>query len=222
MASFEQVVRQRHSARAFDPARAVSSGELREVLELSGWAPSNCNAQPWRTFVVGGERCERLRQRLHGAASSGVPAEVNATPAFEGVYRKRQVACAVELYDKLGVTRQDREGRHNATLRNFLFFGAPHVAVLCMNQDFGVGVALDVGAYLQTFLLALSSRGISSCAQASIRCYESLVKEELEIPSDLRVLCGVAFGYELPHAVENEVRQPRAPLDENVRFIGFD
>src|SRR5690606_33096128 len=113
--------------------------------------PSNCNAQPWRTFVVGGKRCERLRQRLYDTASGGAPVEVDATPAFEGVYRQRQVACAVALYEKIGVERHDRRGRTDASLRNFLFFDAPHVLVLCMDRRFGVGVALDVGAYLQTF-----------------------------------------------------------------------
>ena len=41
-----------------------------------------------------------------------------------------------------------------ATLRNFEFFDAPHVAIVCMQKKFGVRVALDVGAYVQTLLLA--------------------------------------------------------------------
>ncbi len=222
MTSFEQVVRQRHSTRAFDPARPVPEAQLLEVLELCRWTPSNCNAQPWRVFVVGGERCERLKRRLHATASSGTPVEENATPAFEGVHRQRQVACAVALYDKIGVARHDAEGRTRAALRNFEFFDAPHVAILCMDASFGVGVALDVGAYLQTFLLALAARGIASCAQASMRCYASVVKDELAIPDELRVMCGVSFGYELPEAAANQVRQSRAPLEQNVVLVGFD
>ena len=222
MPSFEQVVRQRRSVRAFDPTRPVSKAELLEVLGLAGRAPSNCNAQPWRTFVVGGERCEQLRRRLWQTASGGTPVEVNATPAFEGVHRQRQVACAVALYETIGVQRDDREGRRDASLRNFEFFDAPQIAVLCMDRAFGLGVALDVGAYLQTFLLALTARGIASCAQASIRCYETLVRQELSIPPELQILCGVAFGYEIPDAPVNRVRQDRAPIEEAVTFLGFE
>ena len=38
-------------------------------------------------------------------------------PNFEGIYRKRQVDCAVELYNNMGIARDDRMGRMKATLR---------------------------------------------------------------------------------------------------------
>lgn len=222
MDGFDAVVRGRHSTRAFDPKRSVPADVLRECLELAARAPSNCNAQPWRVFIAGGKRCASLRERLYATAAAGTPPEQQTTPDFVGVYRQRQVACAVELYQKTGVARHDKDARLRASLRNFLFFDAPHVAVLCMDKSFGVGVALDVGAYLQTLLLALHSRGVSSCAQASIRTYASIVADELQIPEDLMVLCGVAFGYELTGAGANEVRQDRSPVQENVTWLGFD
>lgn len=206
--------------RAFDPERHVPPALLRECLQLAARAPSNCNAQPWRVFIVEGERCERLRKRLYALAAAGTPPEQQTTPSFVGVYRQRQIACAVELYQRIGVARHDAAARRLASLRNFLFFDAPHVAVLCMDKSFGVGVALDVGAYLQTLLLAFASRGIGSCAQASIRNYAGAVADELDVPDDLMVLCGVAFGYELEGAAANEVRQERSPLEDNVTWVG--
>ncbi len=84
-----------------------------------------------------------------------------------------------------------------AMLRNFEFFDAPHIAILCMHKSFGLRVALDVGAYLQTLLLAMWSRGIASCAQASLSSYPGIVRRELSIPDELRILCGISFGYEI-------------------------
>ena len=55
-------------------------------------------------------------------------------------------------------------------LRNFELFDAPHVAIVCMEKRFGVRVAVDVGGYVQTLLLALWSRGIASC-EASLSTY---------------------------------------------------
>jgi nitroreductase len=219
MQTFDEVVTGRHSVRAFDPARPVPRELLSECLQLARHSPSNCNAQPWHVFIVEGERCNRLRQRLVAAVGSGRPRDENATPDFVGVQRARQIACAVELYARMGVERDDKLGRHGAELRNFEFFDAPQLAVLCMPEQFGVAVALDVGIYLQTFMLALQSRGISSCAQASLRCYASLVREELDIAQGLRILAGVSFGYPVLDAPVNGVRQARAELLENVTFV---
>jgi nitroreductase len=108
----------------------------------------------------------------------------------------------------------------NAALRNFEFFDAPHVAYICMAKSFGIGVALDVGMYVQTLMLAMQSRGISSCAQASLRSFPELAAEQLGIPDDEQILCGLSFGYEDPTVPANQTRQPRGPIESNVFFRG--
>lgn len=221
MVDFDEVVMGRHSSRAFDPSRSVSLAVLREILELAQRTPSNCNAQAWRVFVVGGARCQQLRRRLVDRVSNGEAPEEQTTPAFTGGYRKLQIECAVELYKKIGVTREDKAGRERAALRNYEFFDAPHVAIVCMDRSFESGVALGVGGYVQTLMLAMHSRGVSSCAQASLRGYASHIANELGIPADLRVMCGISFGYELPGAAANQVKQDRCPIDDNVTFIDY-
>jgi hypothetical protein len=51
---------------------------------------------------------------------------------FESFYRKHQVDCAVAMYEKMGIAREDKLGRLKAFLRNFEFFDAPHVGFFCM------------------------------------------------------------------------------------------
>jgi hypothetical protein len=147
---------------------------------------------------------------------------VNVTPHFVGVHRERQIACAVELYSHIGVARGDRDGRTRAFERNFALFDAPHVAILTMHASFGVQVALDVGCWLMSFLLALQASGVQSCAQASLTAYPDVLRHELDIPSELQILCAVSFGYEDEGAAANQTRQPRAPLAENVTLLGFE
>jgi nitroreductase len=222
MPQFERVLTERRSIRAFDPARSVPRETILRALTLAQQSPSNCNAQPWRVFVVGGERCRRLRDVLVDAVEQAVPPDEATTPAFTGRYRELQVDCAVQLYTELGIDREDRPARARAELRNFEFFDAPHVAVLCMQESFPVGVAIDVGIYLQSLLLAFEALGVSTCAQASLRRYATLIKRELEIDPSLRVMCGVSFGYALPGAPVNRVRQARSGVEENVTLLGFD
>jgi nitroreductase len=221
MSAFDDLVRSRRSVRGFTE-REVPTELIREALELAQHSPSNCNAQPWRVFVARGEPKDRLKQRLVAAFAANRPAEENPTPQFRAAHRQRQIACAVELYDKMGVARGDQAARRRAALRNYEFFDAPHVAIVCMDRSFGVGVALDVGCWLETFLLALWSRGISACPQAALRAYGEIVKEELGIAPELLVLCGVSFGYEDASVPANRARMPRVPVDDCVSFLGFE
>lgn len=218
--NLDQTIRERRSVRGFFPDKPVPHAVMVEALELAQRAPSNCNVQPWRTFVVGGAACQRLRKTLCEAILAGQPPDPDDdVDAFPDDYRRLQVDCAVALYREMGVARGDHAGRAKALLRNFELFDAPHVAIVCMEKQFGLGVALDVGMYVQTLMLALWARNVGSCAQASLRQYPGILRDELNIPHHLRILCGVSFGYEDPSVPANRCRQPREPIDRNVTFI---
>ncbi|MBI2825882.1 MAG: nitroreductase [Planctomycetia bacterium] len=218
--NLDQTIRERRSVRGYFSDRPVPRDVLREVVELAQRAPSNCNVQPWRLFIASGPARDRLRAALCGAIAAGqFPDAEDSLDGFEGVYRRLQVECAVALYSEMGIARDDYAGRMKATARNFELFDAPHVAILCMEKKYGVRVALDVGAYLQTLLLALWSRGIASCAQASLSTYPGIIRRELAIPDNLRLLCGISFGYEDPSVPANRSRQTREPIETNVTFV---
>ncbi len=219
MQDLDAVILGRRSVRGFKPD-PVPRETLLEVLSLAQRSPSNCNVQPWRVFVASGARCDRLRQRLVGALRAGTPSPM-AIPVdtFRDEYRKRQIECAAEMYGQMGIAREDVDGRFEAHLRNFEFFGAPHVAIVCMDASFGIGVALDVGMYVHALMLLFWARGIGTCAQASLRAYEDITREELGIPESLRVVCGLSFGYEDESVPANRTRQARQALEQNVTLL---
>jgi hypothetical protein len=137
---------------------------------------------------------------------------------FENEYRTRQVDCAVALYSKMGINRGDREGRERAVLRNFELFDAPHIAYIGMNPDFGTTVALDVGMYAQTLMLAMVAFGLHSCPMGTMRSYPDLVREEFAIKDDTKILFGISFGYEDTSVPANETRTTRGDISDNVVF----
>jgi nitroreductase len=220
MHDLDKTIRERRSVRGFVPDRPVPRDVICEALELAQRAPSNCNVQPWRAFIASGAGCDRLRGALRQAVTTGVvPAPDDPVDEFPGSYRRLQVECAVALYSEMGVDRHDQAGRLRAFARNFEFFDAPHVAIVCMEEHYKLGVALDVGMYVQTLMLALWARGVASCAQASLRMYPAIVRRELAIPGSLRILCGVSFGYEDPTVPANRTRQRRERIETNVTFV---
>ncbi len=70
-------------------------------------------------------------------------------------------------------------------LRNWTFFGAPLAGVVCIHYELGHADSLGVGMFLQTFLLALTARGLDSCVQISMAGYPEIVREQLGIGDTL-------------------------------------
>tara|TARA_A100001391_G_scaffold85952_3_gene56364 strand:+ start:1870 stop:2556 length:687 start_codon:yes stop_codon:yes gene_type:complete len=218
--SLADSLRGRRSVRGFLD-KPVPDAVMRQVFELAQLAPSNCNIQPWKVFVASDQVRDELRRRLVEKVSAGVPMEPDFEPnagKFEGVYRQRQVDCAVELYNNMGIARDDKPGRLRAQLRNFELFDAPHVVFIGMERSFGPTVALDVGMYIQSLMLAMTAHGIGSCAQGSMRYYPNDVREVFGEPHSTAILVGISFGYEDPAVAANRTRVGRAPLGDSVTF----
>ncbi|MAX54978.1 MAG: oxidoreductase [Alcanivoracaceae bacterium] len=219
--SLADALKQRRSVRGFLD-KPVPQEVLESVFSLAQHAPSNCNIQPWQVWVASGQVRDALRERMVDKVSRGVPfaPDYESLPRFDGVYRQRQVDCAMELYGSMGIAREDREGRQRAELRNFQLFDAPHVVFIGMEKQFGVTVALDVGMYIQSLLLTMTAHGLGACAQGSMRYYPDDVRELLEIPESTAIVLGISFGYEDPEIAANRTRVGRVPLGESVRFCG--
>lgn len=219
--SLEQALHTRRSVRGFLDT-PVPRETLDAIFTLAQHTPSNCNIQPWRALVASGGVRDSLRARMVEKAGNGVMInpDFEAMPTFDGEYRRRQVDCAVELYNNMGIARDDKAGRTRAVLRNFELFDAPHVVFIGMDRRFGVTVALDVGMYIQSLMLAMTAFGIGSCAQGSMRYYPDDVREVFGEPDSTAILCGISFGYEDTGVPANRTRVGRDPLDASVVFRG--
>ena len=215
----DQAILQRRSVRGFLPDE-VPQSTLDEVFGIAQHAPSNCNVQPWLPHVVSGAALVRLRAALVNAGEQGAPVAPDwpADSKFNGVYRARQVDAAVQLYGAMGVERTDLVGRRAAFLRNLEFFGAPHVAFIFMPHPFDTREAADIGMYAQTLMLALTARGIASCAQGALGLYPGVVRDVLGLPDTQRLLFGVSFGFEDHADKANAARVGRTPIGEAVQF----
>lgn len=219
--SLIDAVMSRRSIRGFLPD-PVPRETLERVFDIAQQAPSNCNTQPWKAFVASGETrdiiCEKFLQR-HTRGAPQRP-DFDYVSRFEGEYRHRQVACAIALYDEMGITREDKEGRLYAVRRNFEFFDAPHIMFLGMDRSFGATIALDVGIYAQTLMLTMQAFGISSCAMGSMRAYPDLVRETFDLDENIGILLGISFGYEDKEINANRTCTAREPVSNIVTFRG--
>ena len=178
------------------------------------------NVQPWIPHIVSGKALRRLRDALVEAGMRDQPINPDfaADRKFLGVHRERQVDAAQRLYGAMGVERRDLVGRKMAYIRNHACFDAPHALFVFMPDYFDVREATDIGMYAQTLMLALTARGIASCAQGALSLFPNIVREHLGVPENQKLLFGVSFGYEDPKVKANAARVGRATLDDVVRF----
>jgi nitroreductase len=215
MTDLGDIVRARRSTRLFLRDKPVPRELLDEALSLAMRAPSNSNVQPWRVFIASGPRRDRLVEALLEEASIELP----VTTGIPESYLSLRQELGALVYGSMGIARHDVEGRRLAQLRNWEFFRAPVGAVVCMHRDLGMVDALGVGMFLQTFVLALTERGLGSCVQVSIAAYPEILRAHLGIPEDLTVLCGMSIGYPDPAFAGNSLAVPRNPVADNVVFL---
>ncbi len=217
--TFTDAVYARRSVRGFLD-KPVPAEILERIFTIAQQTPSNCNIQPWKSFVASGKTRDRIRERMIRAVTIGEARrpDYDYPGKFVGEYRDRQVKCAVAMYNRMNIGRDDQEGRAKAALRNFELFDAPHVVFIGMYKEFGTTVALDVGMYAQTLMLAMRAHGIGSCAQGSMRYYPDIVREEFGLSEEIRILFGISFGYEDPNVPANATRTTRESISESVTF----
>ena len=217
---FETLVRSRHAVRQFLP-QPLSEAELQAVLQDAQQTPSNCNTQPWQVHVVSGAKRAELAAALRTAALQGdvAPDFSFDKSSFEGLLAERCQASGKAHYDLLGIARQDAQRRAEEGLKNFGFFGAPHVALLMMPRiGDNVRAAGDLGMFGQTLLLSLAARGLAGTPQTSVAMFAPTVRRVLGIGDEQRLLFAISFGYADPSAAVNQLRIGRAPLQESVVF----
>lgn len=216
--SIETLLKHRRSVRGFLPT-PVAAAQLQKIFALAQHAPSNCNTQPWVVHVVSGEKLEALRRVLPQNTMMGkMTPDFPYNGKYDGVYKERQYDAANQMYGALNIPREEKHKRMEVFLRNYSFFGAPHVAFLFLPEPFGLREAADVGMYAQSLMLALTAHGLSSCPQTSLGFHAEVVREILGIEPTCKLLFGISFGYEDTQDPINQSRVGRAALDENTVF----
>ncbi|MDR3616714.1 MAG: nitroreductase family protein [Candidatus Obscuribacterales bacterium] len=217
MYNIDETIKARHSIRKFLP-RPVPKDLLFECLELAQLAPSNSNIQPWRLFIAAGAERDRLQEALLAVAREKAP-NVPALPEHFTHFRSE---LGAQVYGVgMGIASSDKEARRAAVLRNWEFFGAPVVAIVCMDKELGPADALGVGMYLQTLVLALTARGLAACVQVALAGYPEVIYRELEVPRQLSILCGVSIGYPDLEFPVNKLKIGRALIANNVMVRGY-
>jgi nitroreductase len=209
----------RKSVRGYRP-EPLPRATLEALFGAAQRAPSWCNIQPWRVWVTAPPATGRLCAALTAAARAGLPRpDVGFPGDYPEPYLAHRRACGFELYGAMGIARDDKASRHDAWLRNYAAFDAPHLAIVARARRLGEYATLDVGVWLGVLIAAAATMGVDLCAMASVAAYPDVLRRELGIADDLDILFGIAIGHEDPTVPANACRTTREPLAANLTFV---
>jgi len=222
--NFDDVVLGRRSIRAFKQ-QPVARGVIEEVIALATRAPSSMNTQPWHLHVLTGEPLDRIRAENTERMLTGVPPskESRGTGSYEGDHRNRQVEIAVQLFQAMGIARDDKDKRQDWILRGFRQFDAPVSIVVTYDRVLREGdiAQFDCGALVNGLVNAAWSRGLGCVVNSQGIMHSPVVREHAGIPEDQVIMICVAMGYPDESFPANAVVSRRRPVDEVATFVGF-
>ena len=220
----DAAITSRRSVRAFLPT-PVAREDVEAILEVAARAPSGTNTQPWNVYVLTGAAKDRLSERILAAYAD--PAQAREHVEEYAYYPREWVAPFVDrrrkvgwdLYALLGLTRDDKAGMAAQHGRNYRFFDAPVGLIFTSDRVLAQGSWLDYGMFLQNIMIAARGRGLDTCPQAAFTQFHRIIGDELGLPGNEMVVCGMALGHADPDKVENTLVTEREPVSAFARFV---
>ena len=228
IANVAHAITSRMSVRAFT-AQPVPNELIAQLLEVASRAPSGTNTQPWRVYVLQGDSKTGLVNKVCTAHDA-----VRAEPALASDYREdydyypekwvspyidRRRENGWSLYGLLGIGKVDKDKMHLQHQRNYRFFDAPVGLMFTIDRVMGRGSLLDYGMFLQSFMVAARSHGLSTCPQAAWNVFGKIVMPHIGAGADEMLVCGMSLGYAASDELVNSFHTPRVPVNEFTRWL---
>lgn len=198
---------------------------IRTLIETAKYAPSGGNLQPWHVDVVTGDKLRAFLALIAERAMSnprGEGTEYDIYPKELGEpYETRRRKCGEDMYNAIGVARDDKQGRLMHFLRNFQGFNAPVLMFFSVERYMGPPQWSDTGMFMQSLMLLAREYGLHTSAQEAWAVWYKSVTEFIGLPESRMLFCGMGLGYMDTAAPVNTLRTERAPFEEIVTLHGF-
>jgi nitroreductase len=68
-------------------------------------------------------------------------------------------------------------------------------------------------------MVAARGRGLDTCPQAAFTQFHRIIAEQLGLPANEMLVCGMALGFADPGKAENTLVTEREPVERFVRFV---
>ena len=217
-----EAVASRASIRAFS-SNPVKNKLIEEILKKSSRSPSGGNLQPWKIFVVNNSAMSKFLEFQKTWTEAEIPAYDIYPPKLKEPYRTSRFQLGEQMYELLGIGRDDKDARNDWVLRGFRQFDAPVAVIVTFDsslKDDDIS-KFDCGAVVNGLVNAGWSRGLGAVINSQGIMQSPVVRKYANIPDDETIMICVAMGYPDFSFPANKVVSKRRPVSEVVNFKGF-
>ena len=211
-------VQKRKSIRAFS-AKLISNSLIAELLQKASRAPSGGNLQPWKIYIINEESMKKFLAFQENWSQPETQQYDIYPKNLKEPYRSSRYQLGEQMYNLLGIPREDKDSRIQQVLKNFNFFQAPAALFCFVDRQMGPPQWSDLGMFLQTFMLLAQEQGVDTCAQEAWAMKCDSVSEFVGAGEDEMLFCGMSIGYKDDTAIINELNSERRPLEEWSVFL---
>ena len=216
-----EAIQNRKSIRAFKPD-PVPRSVLEEIIKIATRAPSSMNTQPWELYVVGGDALTNIgRENVEKMMAGTTPGSEMGGAGYQGIYRERQVALAIQLFQSMGITREDKPKRSAWMQRGFRSFDSPVAIFVCYDKSLPSSAVFDIGSLSQTIALVALKYDLGTCIQSQTTTYPDVVRKYTGIPENKLIYICLSIGYPDDDFAANSVVTKREPIENIVKWCGI-
>lgn len=216
-----EAITTRKSIRGYKPD-PVPKEVLEEILEAAIRAPSSMNTHPWEFTVIAGDVMEKITQANIEKLNAGERPQLEEPRGeYTGIYRERSVALAVQLFQLMGIEREDREKRMDWMRRGFRFFDAPAAVIISIDKSVGTGGQFDIGAVSQTIALAALNCGLGTCIMGQGIMYADVIRKFTGITESKLIVICLTIGYPDWDFPANKIYSEREPIEKITTWCGI-
>ncbi|MDA9969730.1 nitroreductase [Gammaproteobacteria bacterium] len=197
----------------------VSNDLIRDLLVKSSRAASGGNLQPWKIFIINNDSMNEFLSFQEDWTQPEIPAYDIYPPKLKEPYRTSRYELGEQMYELLGISRDNKEGRITQVMQNFKFFNAPCAFFCFVDRQMGPPQWSDLGMFLQTFMLLAKEAGLDTCAQEAWSIKQDSVSQFVKSDAEDMLFCGMCIGYKDNDAPVNNLVSERRPIDEWAQFL---
>ena len=203
--------------------KPVPKGDIENILAKALRSPSATNIQPWNIYVATGEVLKKIKVENLALFHAGVRPTVEE-PKLSGPFKERRREVAIDLFQLLGIKREDAERRKDWTARGYQYFDAPVALILTAGNyaEGGTWSLLGIGALLQSICLAALELDLGTCVSEQGISYYEVLRKHLGIPEEESIIISIALGYPNPDSSANKLVSKRETLESVSHWFGFD
>ncbi|ENX46296.1 MULTISPECIES: nitroreductase [Acinetobacter] len=224
----DKMIQSRYAARAFLD-QPVDPQLIRDILTISSRAPSGTNTQPWKVYVVSGQKRTELVEEVCQAqkkifeqpyiAEQYQESFAYYPKVWQQPYLNRRKENGAWLYGLLQISKNDQTKMQAQLLHNYKFYGAPVGLFFTVDRSLGIGSKMDISMMMQNVMLCAKARGLDTCPQAAWNKFHSIVLNHLNADENEELVCGMAIGYADPSHIINNSQTTRVPVEEFAIFL---